>query len=125
LDHAGIFHDTQLRIGKIRSEEIEREGPERLLSGYDGILVPGGFGERGIEGKIDAIRYARERKIPFFGICLGMQCAAIEFARNVVGLAGALLGIRQELANGSSVCWTPSATSPTKAVRCGWDRGRD
>jgi CTP synthase len=86
LDHAGIQHEAQVRIGRIRSEEIEREGPERLLSGYDGILVPGGFGERGIEGKIDAIRFARERGIPFFGICLGMQCAVIEFARNVAGL---------------------------------------
>jgi CTP synthase len=89
LDHAGIHHRAQIRFGRIQSEEVEREGPERLLAGYDGILVPGGFGERGIEGKIDAIRFARERGIPFFGICLGMQCAAIEFARNVVGLADA------------------------------------
>ncbi len=86
LDHAGIHHRAQVRIGRIQSEEIEREGPERLLAGYDGILVPGGFGERGIEGKVEAIRYARERKIPFFGICLGMQCAAIEFGRHVVEL---------------------------------------
>jgi CTP synthase len=89
LDHAGIHHKAQVRIGRIQSENIEREGPERLLSGYDGILVPGGFGERGIEGKIEAIRYARERRIPFFGICLGMQCAVIEFARHVIGLEGA------------------------------------
>lgn len=89
IDHAGIEHHAQIRIARIQSEEIEREGPERLLSGYDGILVPGGFGERGIEGKVEAIRFARERKIPFFGICLGMQCAVIEFARNVAGLAGA------------------------------------
>jgi len=89
LDHAGIHHNAQVRIGRIQSESIEREGPERLLSGYDGILVPGGFGERGIEGKIEAIRYARERRIPFFGICLGMQCAVIEFARHVIGLEGA------------------------------------
>jgi CTP synthase len=89
IDHAGISHNAQVRVASIQSEDIEREGPERLLSGYHGILVPGGFGERGIEGKIDAIRYARERNIPFLGICLGMQCAAIEFARNVVGLAGA------------------------------------
>jgi CTP synthase len=60
-----------------------------MLAGYDGILVPGGFGERGVEGKIQAIRYARERGVPFFGICLGMQCAVIEFARNVCGLEGA------------------------------------
>jgi CTP synthase len=89
LDHAGLHHDTQVRIGKIRSEDIEREGPERLLSGFDGLLVPGGFGERGIEGKIEAIRFARERGIPFFGICLGMQCAVVEFARHVAGLEGA------------------------------------
>ena len=67
MDHAGIHHRTQVRIGRVQSEAIEREGPERLLSGYDGILVPGGFGERGIEGKVEAIRFARERGIPFFG----------------------------------------------------------
>jgi CTP synthase len=89
IDHAGIDNHAQIRIARIQSEEVEREGPERLLSGYDGILVPGGFGERGTEGKVDAIRWARERKIPFLGICLGMQCAAIEFARNVAGLTGA------------------------------------
>jgi CTP synthase len=89
IDHAGIHHAAQVRVGRIQSEEIEREGAARLLSGYDGILVPGGFGERGIEGKIEAIKYVRERGIPFFGICLGMQCAAIEFARHVVGLPGA------------------------------------
>ncbi len=89
IDHAGMEHHAQIRIGRIQSEAIEREGPERLLSGFDGILVPGGFGERGTEGKVDAIRWARERKIPFLGICLGMQCAVIEFARNVAGLAGA------------------------------------
>ena len=89
LDHAGIEQRTQIRIGRILSEDVENEGPERVLSGYDGILIPGGFGERGVEGKIEAIRYAREKRIPFFGICLGMQCAAIEFGRNVVGLESA------------------------------------
>ncbi|MCA9217244.1 MAG: CTP synthase, partial [Planctomycetales bacterium] len=89
IDHAGIHHMAQVRIGRIQSEEIEREGPERILSGYDGILIPGGFGERGIEGKVEAVRFARERGIPFFGICLGLQTAVIEFARNVVGLEGA------------------------------------
>jgi CTP synthase len=89
IDHAGMANSAQVRIARIRSEELEAEGPERMLAGYDGILVPGGFGERGIEGKIQAIRYARERGVPFFGICLGMQCAVIEFARNVCGLAGA------------------------------------
>ena len=89
LDHAGIAHRAQVRVGRIRSEDVEAEGPERLLSGYNGILVPGGFGERGIEGKVAAIRYARTKGIPFFGICLGMQCAVIEYARDVCGLAGA------------------------------------
>ncbi len=86
LDHAGIRHQAQVRVGRIQSESIEREGAARLLAGYDGVLVPGGFGERGIEGKVDAIRYARERDIPVLGICLGLQCAVVEFARNVVGL---------------------------------------
>jgi len=89
LDHAGIHNHAQIRIGRVQSEDIESEGPERLLAGYDGILTPGGFGERGIEGKVEAIRFARERGIPFFGICLGMQCAAIEFGRNVIGLENA------------------------------------
>jgi len=89
LDHGGIASRAQVRIQRIHSELVEREGPERLLSGVDGVLVPGGFGERGISGKIDAIRFARQRGIPFLGICLGMQCAVIEFARNVVGLEGA------------------------------------
>lgn len=86
LDHAGIANRAQVRVQRIHSEAVEREGPERLLSGVDGVLVPGGFGERGIEGKVEAIRFARQRGIPFLGICLGMQCAVAEFARNVVGL---------------------------------------
>ncbi|QDV28071.1 CTP synthase [Aureliella helgolandensis] len=86
LDHAGIHHHAQIRVGRIQSADIEDEGPESLLAGYDGILVPGGFGERGIEGKVQAVRYAREKGIPFFGICLGMQCAVIEYGRNVLGL---------------------------------------
>jgi len=89
IEHGGIRHEAQVRVGRIQSEAIEREGPERLLAGYDGILVPGGFGERGIEGKVQAIRFARERGVPLLGICLGMQCAVIEFARNVAGLDGA------------------------------------
>ena len=86
LDHAGIANRAQIRIERVHSEAVEREGPERLLTGVDGVLVPGGFGERGIEGKVDAIGFARQRGIPFFGICLGMQCAVAEFARNVLGL---------------------------------------
>ncbi len=89
LDHAGMHHRTAVRIARIHSEAIEREGAARLLTGIDGLLVPGGFGERGIEGKVEAIRFAREKQIPFLGICLGMQCAAIEFARNVIGLEDA------------------------------------
>ena len=89
LDHAGIAHQVQVRVERVHSEKVEQQGPERLLAGVDGILVPGGFGERGIEGKVEAIRFARERGIPFFGICLGMQCAVIEFARNAAGLAHA------------------------------------
>jgi len=89
LDHAGIHHQAQIRIGRIQSEEVENEGAEVLLSGYDGILVPGGFGERGIDGKLQTVRYAREKGVPFLGICLGMQCAVIEFGRNVMSLEGA------------------------------------
>jgi CTP synthase len=89
LDHAGISLCSRVLVRKIEAEEIEREGAERVLSGMDGILVPGGFDYRGSHGKIEAIRYARERGIPFFGICLGLQCAVIEFARNVVGLQDA------------------------------------
>lgn len=89
LDHAGIAHSTRVLVKRIEAEDLERQGPESQLSGVDGILVPGGFGMRGIEGKIDAIRYARECDVPFFGICLGMQCAVIEFARNVLGLENA------------------------------------
>jgi len=86
LTHGGIANDAQVYLQWIDSEDIEVHGPERYLSDVDGILVPGGFGYRGIEGKIEAARFAREKKIPYFGICLGMQCAVIEFARNVCGL---------------------------------------
>jgi CTP synthase len=89
LDHAGINLSTRVIVRKVEAEDVEREGAERVLGGIDGILVPGGFGDRGIAGKIEAIRFARERQVPYFGICLGLQCAVIEFARNVVGLEGA------------------------------------
>ncbi len=89
LAHGGIANNLQVDIHWVDTEEIEKSGAERFLSDVDGVLVPGGFGERGIEGKIEAIRFAREKKIPFLGICLGMQCAVIEFARNVSGLEGA------------------------------------
>ncbi len=86
LIHGGIANDCRVNLQWIDSEEVEVHGPEKYLADADGVLVPGGFGYRGIEGKIDSIRYAREKKIPYFGICLGMQCAVIEFARNVCGL---------------------------------------
>jgi len=89
LVHGGIDHETRVLIHWIESEEIERLGTERVLRDADGILIPGGFGTRGIEGKIQTIRYARERGVPFFGLCLGMQCAVIELARDTAGLAGA------------------------------------
>jgi CTP synthase len=88
LTHGGIANDARVNVRRISSELIEKGGSS-LLEGVHGVLVPGGFGDRGIEGKIEAIRYARENSIPFFGICLGMQCAVIEFARNAAGLAGA------------------------------------
>ena len=89
LDHAGLAHATRVLVRRIEAEDLQEQGPETLLGGVDGILVPGGFGMRGIEGKVDAIQFARESQIPFFGICLGMQCAVIEFARHVLHLADA------------------------------------
>jgi CTP synthase len=89
LDHAGMALNARVLHHKVEAEEIERDGPERVLSGVDGLLVPGGFDYRGTPGMIDAIRFARERHLPFFGICLGLQCGVIEFARNVLALADA------------------------------------
>ncbi|HUK40350.1 MAG TPA: CTP synthase, partial [Candidatus Acidoferrales bacterium] len=89
LVHGGIANETKVELDCIEAEKVEEAGPQELLSQADGILVPGGFGDRGSEGKIETIRYARENQIPFFGICLGMQMAVVEFARNVCGLAGA------------------------------------
>ncbi len=89
ITHGGIANDCQVTIKAVDAEKIERDGPKDHLHDVSGVLVPGGFGGRGIEGKIAAITYAREELVPFFGICLGMQCAVIEFARNVCGLAGA------------------------------------
>jgi CTP synthase len=83
LRHGGIVYDTQVVIKWVNSEVIEKDGPEKVIGKVGGILVPGGFGNRGIEGKIAAIQWAREHKVPYLGICLGMQCAVIEFARNV------------------------------------------
>ena len=86
LIHAGIAHDCRVELRYIDSEQIEKQGAEAILGGVDGILVPGGFGDRGTEGKISAIQWAREKGVPFFGICLGMQMAVVEFARHIAGL---------------------------------------
>jgi CTP synthase len=101
LGHAGIAADSEVNIRWVNAEELTDENIHDQLNGVSGILVPGGFGDRGIEGKITAIKYARERKIPFFGICLGMQVAVIEYARNVAGL---------ELANSAEI--NPSTPYP-------------
>ena len=89
LNHAAATLDTSLTIDWVDSEEIEKRGSDTLLEGINGVIVPGGFGTRGIEGKIKAIQYAREARIPFLGICLGMQCAVVEWARNVMKIANA------------------------------------
>ncbi len=89
LGHAGIECNTEVKIRWVDSEKVDDDNVHEHLRGVQGILVPGGFGDRGIEGKISAIRYAREQRIPFFGICLGMQLAVIEYARNVAGMTGA------------------------------------
>lgn len=89
LVHAGIYNDAKVEVKKIDSETLEKERPEKILKDISGILIPGGFGYRGIEGKIKAIKFARENKIPFLGLCMGMQCAVIEFARDVCGLKNA------------------------------------
>lgn len=92
LKHAGYAHDTEIDIRWIDAEEVDDQNVADYLADIDGVLVPGGFGSRGLIGKIAAIRYAREHKLPFFGICLGMQLACIEFARNVVGIHDADTG---------------------------------
>ncbi len=89
LRHAGYQFDSDIEVRWLNSEMIDNENVAEKLAGVDGILVPGGFGDRGVEGKISATQYARENKIPFLGICLGMQLASVEYARNVLGLEGA------------------------------------
>jgi CTP synthase len=89
LVHGGLSSDCRVELEYIDSELVEQQGPEALLGGLDAVLVPGGFGDRGTEGKIAAIGYARENNIPFFGICLGMQLAVVEYARHVANLASA------------------------------------
>ncbi|MBF0438915.1 MAG: CTP synthase [Magnetococcales bacterium] len=89
LNHGGIANDCRVSLRWVNADELFSEDPDALLDGVDGILVPGGFGERGAEGKIRAVQYARENKIPYFGICLGMQMAVVEYARNVAGITQA------------------------------------
>ena len=89
LRHAGVRHNCRVNVKLVETEDIEKEGAEKLLQGFDGMIVPGGFGERGIEGKIMAVKYARENKIPFLGICYGLHMATVEFARDVCGMKGA------------------------------------
>lgn len=100
LKHAGIHTSAEINIKWVDSVLLEEDLPEKYLKDVDAILVPGGFGERGVEGKINAVQYARENKIPFLGICLGMHCTVIEFARNVLGLKDAHTSeIREETSN--------------------------
>ena len=89
LKHGGIRQRTRVRLKWMESEDIEREGAAKMLDGIDGILVPGGFGDRGFEGKVQTSQYAREHKVPYFGICYGMQAAVVDVARNIAGLEGA------------------------------------
>jgi CTP synthase len=89
LKHGGFAHGAAVDITWVASDDLGGQATEEALSGMDGILIPGGFGVRGVEGKVAAVRYARERGVPFLGICLGLQCAVVEFARNVCGLEGA------------------------------------
>lgn len=114
LQHAGINTRTKVRVNYINAEDVETQGTS-ILAGADGILVPGGFGERGLEGKLTAVRYARENKIPYLGICLGMQSAVIEFARNVLNLEDA-----------NSTEFNPKTPHPVIALITEWtdDDGR-
>ncbi len=105
LLHGGIPHDVGVDITWMSSDRLSTESPAKLLAGFDGLLVPGGFGERGIEGMIIAIQYARENQLPFFGICLGLQVAIIEFARHVCGMA-----------NTSSTEFAPDCPDPVIAL---------
>ena len=107
LRHAGYFHNTHVKIQWIDSEDITVENVDEKLRGLDGILVPGGFGSRGIEGMILAAKYAREKELPYFGICLGMQIAVIEYARNVAGIKDANSGEFDELCKNKVIDFMP------------------
>jgi CTP synthase len=105
ITHGGVANDCGVEIEKVEAESIEKFGAEKILKGLGGILVPGGFGERGIEGKIEAARYARETGVPYLGLCLGMQVATIEYARNVL-----------QLANAHSTEFNPATPAPVIAL---------
>lgn len=107
LRHAGYHHNTHIQIRWIDSEQVTAGRAKELLSGLDGILIPGGFGDRGIEGMIEAAKYAREQKIPYFGICLGMQIAVIEYARNVLGIRDANSGEFDEVCENKVIDFMP------------------
>jgi hypothetical protein len=122
ITHGGVANDCGVEIEKVEAEAIEKFGAEKMLKGLGGILVPGGFGERGIEGKIEAARYAREQNVPYLGLCLGMQVATIEFARNVLKLEKAhSTEFNPDTRIRSSRCWTSKRKSPTRAAPCAWD----
>ena len=89
LRHAGTAHDQEVEIRWVHSEDVERNGPEVYLEGVQGIVVPGGFGPRGVEGMIDTVQYARNNNIPYLGLCLGMQVMVIDWARHILGWEGA------------------------------------
>ena len=92
--HGGVANDCGVEIERVEAEDIEKFGAEKVLTGLGGVIVPGGFGERGTEGKILAAQYARQNRLPYLGLCLGMQIACIEFARNVSGTgAGRFAGV--------------------------------
>ncbi len=112
LAHGGIAHNTRVALRWVDAEQLDREDPAALLGGVDGILVPGGFGDRGSLGKLVAIRYAREERIPFFGICLGMQMAIVEFARH-----------RLSLPTANSTEFDPHTTAPVVALLTEWMDG--
>ena len=111
LQHAGYFHNAHVKIHWIDSEEITAANCDEMLKDLDGILVPGGFGSRGIEGMILAAKYAREKELPYFGICLGMQIAVIEYARNVAGIADANSGEFDEQCHHKVIDFMPGQSS--------------